>query len=280
MSITYKVQEALIEASTTFRSDQIQAYQNAIEKETNENAAWVLEILLENALIAQNKKVPLCDDTGIPHVLVEIGNEAPIPIHFWDEISNGIEKGLQKLPGRPMAVKGGDIEQIEQSKGLFNDPGKVISPAFSVDKISGNKVKIHILMLGGGPEIRAKTYRVFHRRDNRKVFEEVQTWLKSEASILGCTPCTPAVGIGRTHFEATNLMLKAMAYGNLNQQSKWEEDLTNSINQSNIGPLGMGGAVTALGSFVNIGPQRASGVRILSMRPCCCVEPRRASIEF
>lgn len=280
MNISYKVQEALIEASTTFRSDQIQAYQKAIEKETNKNAVWVLEILLENALIAQKKKVPLCDDTGIPHVLVEIGNEASIPINFWDEISNGIRKGLQKLPGRPMAVKGDDIEQIEQSKGLFNDPGKVISPSFLVDKISDNKVKIHILMLGGGPEIRAHTYRVFHGRDNRKVFEEVKTWLKSEASLLGCTPCTPAVGIGRTHFEATNLMLKAMAYGNLNQQSEWEEDLTNSLNQSNIGPLGVGGSVTALGSFVNVGPQRASGVRILSMRPCCCVEPRRASIEL
>jgi fumarate hydratase subunit alpha len=139
-------------------------------------------------------------------------------------------------------------------------------------------VNIHVLMLGGGPEIRASTYRVFHKRDNRKVFNEVKTWMRSEIIMLGCTPCIPTVGIGRTHFEASSLMLKAMAYGNLNEQSQIEEEITESLNNSKVGALGIGGSVTALGSFVKIGPQRASGVRILSMRPCCCVEPRRSSV--
>jgi fumarate hydratase subunit alpha len=149
-----------------------------------------------------------------------------------------------------------------------------------MDSIPGKQTKIHILMLGGGPEIRASTYRVFHKRDNRKVFEEVVTWFKSEVPMLGCTPCIPAVGIGRTHFEAISLMIKAMAYGNLNKQSDIENYITDSINDAQVGPLGLGGGSTALGSFVKIGPQRASGVRIVSMRPCCCVEPRRALIEI
>ncbi|MGB9937457.1 MAG: fumarate hydratase [Methanobacterium sp.] len=278
MEIVNLIRDAVIEASTTFRKDQFDAYKRALNIETNETASWMLELLIENAKIANKNKFPLCDDTGIPHVLVEIGDEVKIPGNFFEDIKIGIEKGLQKLPARPMAVRGDNIERIEQSKGLYKDPGKLIPPSFIIDKTEEDGVNIHILMLGGGPEIRASTYRVFHKRDNRKVFNEVSTWMRSEVQMLGCTPCIPAVGIGRTHFEASSLMLNAMAHGNLNQQSKIEEEITESINSSKIGTLGMGGSVTALGSFVKIGPQRASGVRILSMRPCCCVEPRRSSV--
>ena len=278
MEIVNLIKDAVIEASTTFRKDQFDAYKRALEMETNENTSWMLELLIENAEIANKNKVPLCDDTGIPHVLMEIGKNISLPANFFEDIRFGIEKGLIELPARPMAVRGNDIERIEQSKGLYNDPGKLVPPSFIIDKTEQNGVNIHVLMLGGGPEIRASTYRVFHKRDNRKVFNEVKTWMRSEVRMLGCTPCIPAVGIGRTHFEASSLMLKAMAHGNLNKQSKIEDEITESLNDSKVGALGIGGSVTALGSFVKIGPQRASGVRILSMRPCCCVEPRRSSV--
>jgi len=272
------VKDAVIEASTTFRDDQIQAYQRAIEKEGNDNARWVLELLLENEQIASSNKVPLCDDTGIPHVLVELGINTQFSPDLFNQINDGVALGLKKLPGRPMAVSGNDIERIEQSKGLFNDPGKVIPPSVLVDTMDGDGLKIHVLMLGGGPEIRSHTYRVFHQRDHGNLFKEALTWMRSEIPKLGCTPCIPALGIGRTHYEASTLMLKAMAYGNLNHQSKIEKKITDSLNHTNVGALGLGGSVTALGAMVKVGPQRASGVRIVCMRPCCCVEPRKSSI--
>jgi len=272
------VKDAVIEASTTFRDDQIQAYQRAVENEENDNARWVLELLLENARLASSNKVPLCDDTGIPHVLVELGFNTQFNPDLFDQIYEGVALGLKKLPGRPMAVCGNDIERIEQSQGLYNDPGKVIPPSVLVDKMDADGLKIHVLMLGGGPEIRSHTYRVFHQRDHENLFKEALTWMRSEIPKLGCTPCIPALGIGRTHFEASSLMLKAMAYGNLNHQSEIEKKITDSLNQTNIGALGLGGSVTALGTMVKIGPQRASGVRIVCMRPCCCVEPRKSSI--
>ena len=280
MDLVNLVKDALIDASTNFREDQVAAYKRAVETETNPNARWVLELLINNAEIASSNKVPLCDDTGIPHVLLEIGNEVSLPPGFFEEINKGIEEGLKELPARPMAVKGNSIERVEQSKGLYSRPEMLPSPSFSVTGINGDDVKIHVLMLGGGPEIRAHTYKVFHKRDHRKVFLEVLTWLRSEIAMLGCTPCIPAIGIGRTHFEASSLMLKAMAYGNLNIQSKLEDCLTGKLNDTNIGSLGIGGSVTALGSFIEVGPQRASGVRIVSMRPCCCVEPRRSTVHL
>ncbi len=274
------IKKAVINASTTFRNDQLDAYRRAIEAETSDNAKWVLELLLENARIASVDKVPLCDDTGIPHILVEVGNNSQLPGGFFQDIKDGIAAGLRELPGRPMAVKGNSIERIEQSKGLYSTPEKLLAPSFTVDSIDRNGVNIHVLMLGGGPEIRANTYKVFHKRDHSKVFEEVLTWLRSEIKMLGCTPCIPSIGIGRTHFEASSLMLNAMAYGNLNIQSELEKALTKSMNSSNTGALGIGGSVTALGSFVKVGPQRASGVRIVCTRPCCCVEPRRSSVHL
>ncbi len=276
--ISNMVKSALIEASTSFRNDQMAAYRHALQKEENERARWVLEIMMENARLAQQHNVPLCDDTGVPHILVEVGPNTALPPNFLEEIKSGVREGLLKLPGRPMAVRGDAIQRIEQSEGLYNDPGKLVPPGFLMDNMDSEGIKIHVLMLGGGPEIRALTKSVFHKRDHRKLFKEVITWMRSEIPKLGCTPVIPTVGIGRTHFEASSLMLKAMAYGNLNKQSKIEEKITESLNNSKIGPLGIGGSVTALGSFVNIGPQRASGVRILCVRPCCCVEPRRSSV--
>lgn len=278
INVVGMVKNTVIEASTSFRDDQLGAYHRALEKEENPNARWVLEIMLENALLAEKNKVPLCDDTGVPHVLVEIGHDTLLPPNFLGQIKEGIRQGLLKLPGRPMAVRGEGIERIEQMKGLDNNPGKLVPPGFLVDTADFEGLKIHVLMLGGGPEIRALTRSVFHKRDHRKLFKEVVTWMRSEIPKLGCTPTVPAVGIGRTHFEASSLMLKAMAHRRLDQQSELEIEITESLNKSGIGSLGLGGTVTALGSLVQIGPQRASGVRIVCMRPCCSVEPRRSSL--
>lgn len=284
MDLINQVKRAVIKASTEFHEDQFNAYQRALEVETNPQASWVLELLVENAELARKNKVPLCDDTGIPHVLVEVGKDAILPANFMGDVREGIKAGLRELPGRPMAVKGDDVDRIEQKKGLYDDPGEVLSAPFLFDEldpeVGSEKTRIHVLMLGGGPEIRASTYRVFHQRDHREILKHVTDWMGQEIPRLGCTPCIPAIGMGRTHFEASSLMLKAMAYGNLAVQSELEEDITKNLNSLDIGALNIGGYVTALGCLINIGPQRASGVRILCMRPCCCVEPRVSSFDI
>jgi fumarate hydratase subunit alpha len=274
------VKGCVVRAGTAFRRDQLRAYQNAIQRENNPNAKWVLEKILENARIAEKTAFPLCDDTGIPHVFVEIGQEVTLSSGWLTAVSNGVTQGLLAMPGRPMAVRGNSVERVEQSKGLFKDPGKVSLAPVIVKPAVGNKLKITVLLLGGGPEIRAKTYRVFHRRSIDVVLEEVAGWVTSEVKNLGCTPCVPAIGIGRTHVEASALMLEAMKLGNLNRQNYWERKVTEMVNSTGVGPLGLGGDTTALGTFIKVGSLRASGVRIVSVRPCCCFEPRRATASL
>jgi len=274
------VKACLVKAGTSFRKDQLSSLRHAIQKESNPKARWVLERILENAHVADKEKLPLCDDTGIPHVFVEIGEEVQLPKGWAQAINKGIALGLQAMPGRPMAIKGNAVERIEQTRGLFQDPQKVLPAPVFMKAVAGNHLKLTVLLLGGGPEIRAKTYRIFHQRNIDVLLNEAAGWIVSEAANLGCTPCVAAIGIGRSHAEASALMLEGMKDGNLCRQSRLEKRVTAIINASRTGPLGLGGHTTALGAFIKVGPQRASGVRIVSVRPCCCMEPRRATVVF
>lgn len=279
-NITEGVARCLVEASTAFRPDQIAKYEEAISEETNANARWAMEKILENARIAAKEKLPLCDDTGIPHVLVEFGRDAAVDCEVDQAVRDGVSLGLRRLPGRPMAVKGGPLERLAQCKGLHSEPDALVPAPIRYRPFGGEGLAVTVMMLGGGPEIRGKTYRVFHKHDSNVVLNEIGQWAKEVASHLGCTPCVPAIGIGRTHYEATVLMLEAMQEGRLDRQSEAEGLVTRIVNERQAGPLGLGGQWTALGSFVKIGPARASGVRIACMRPGCCFDPRRATVAI
>lgn len=281
MDIVDKVSDSIIKASTNLSDDKRNALKSAIENESNENASWALTQILKNYEVAQKTKFPLCDDTGIPHIIIEMGSERQITPDLISQINEGIYRGLNKLPARPMAVKGNSIERIEQSQGLYEDPGLMKPASFLIDNAENpDTLNIHFLLQGGGPEIRAKTYRVYHKRSFEIVINEAIDWLKDSLKLLGCTPSIPSIGIGRSHYEASTLMLKSMVYGNLDDLSDEEKYVTQKLNQTNIGPLGFGGNATVLGTFIKIGNQRASGVRIVSVRPSCFVEPRKATLRL
>lgn len=290
MDTVNEISKSIIEASTRLSQDKFKALKRAIDVETNKNASWCLSQILENYQVAEKTKFPLCDDTGIPHVIIEVGSEREITGELLSQIHEGIELGLNNLPARPMAVKGSEIERVEQSEGLFEKPGMLKPASILIDSIgddstykrniSPDTLNIHFLLEGGGPEIRAKTFRVYHKRSFLNVIDAAVNWLGDSLKMLGCTPSIPSIGIGRTHFEATSLLLKSIAYGNLDSQSEIENYVTSKLNESGIGPMGFGGKTTVLGSYVNIGPQRASGVRIVSVRPSCFVEPRVACLKL
>ncbi len=276
--IQSSVSACLIKAGTSFRADQFEAYRKVISREKNENAKWALERILENAEIAEKNTSPLCDDTGIPHVIIEVGEEALLPGGWIGAVKRGIARGLRTMPGRPMAIKGNDVERIEQSLGLYEDPAEVLPAPLFIKEIPGKNLKVTVLLLGGGPEIRSTTLRVFHKRSIDVVLGEACAWMTNAVKILGCTPCTIAIGVGRSHVEASGMMLEAMKDGDLNVQSPLESRVTDLLNSTQVGALGLGGGTTVLGTFMKVGPLRASGVRIVSARPCCCLEPRKATV--
>ena len=272
------VRDTLVEAGSTFRHDKIDAYQRAIASETNEKAKWVLETILENAEAAQRDRSPLCDDSGIPHLVLEIGEDTAITGKTLDAIKEGVTEGLRMLPGRPMGIMGSDCQRIDQSGGLNPDSAGVEPAPILIRRCKENVLRLHILMFGGGPAIRAKTYRVFHKHNTQVVLDEIVNWSKEAVSQLGCSPCTLAVGIGRSHFEAASMMLQAQVDGCYDVQSEMEQEITRRVNEADIGPLGLHGNTSVIATFMKVGPQRASGVRIVCVRPCCCFEPRIATV--
>ncbi|MCR5651498.1 MAG: fumarate hydratase [Lachnospiraceae bacterium] len=274
------VRDTLVKAASTFSEDKKNAYREAVSREENDRAKWVLERILENAEIAEKNLSPLCDDTGIPHVLLEVGPDVPVTGKMLDDIKEGIAQGLDALPGRPMAIMGDDAERIDQSGGLSPESRAVEPAPFVITGCRENVMRLHIMMFGGGPAIRAKTYRVFHKHSVSVVIDEIVSWAVEAVGQLGCSPCTLAIGVGRSHFEASALMLQAQVEGRYDRQSDMEKEITRRVNEADIGPLGLHGNTSVLASFMKVGPQRASGVRIVCLRPCCCFEPRIATLEL
>lgn len=278
--IVKAVGDTLVKAGSTFSEDKKAAYRKAIEKETNERAKWVLETILENAEAAEEHLSPLCDDTGIPHLLLDVGSDMAVPAGLLEAISEGVVLGLRTLPGRPMGIMGDDMHRIDQSGGLSEDSGFVAPAPVQIRSVEENVLRLSILMQGGGPAIRGRTYRVFHKHSVETVTEEIVKWASEAVSLLGCSPCTLCIGIGRSQFEASALMTQAQVDGRYDHQSAFEQEITDRVNKSNVGALGLGGDVSVIGTFAKIGPQRASGVRVVCLRPCCCFEPRLASVDL
>ncbi|MCD7955167.1 MAG: fumarate hydratase [Lachnospiraceae bacterium] len=278
--VVEKVCDAVIRASTVFPHDKKNAYKRAIERESNAQARWVLETLLENAEAAQRNHSPMCDDTGIPHILVEAGPNAVVTGTVLESIKEGVCQGLRKLPGRPMAARGDDAQRIAQSEGMYEDPGMLDAAPVLIRSTEEEVLRIYVLMFGGGPAIRAHTSRVFHKHQVETVLDQIVEWGRESVAQLGCSPCTLGVGVGRSHYEAAALMLQALVDGAYDRQSEMEQEITRRVNESHVGALGLGGDTTVLATFMKVGPQRASGVRIVCMRPCCCFEPRIASVEL
>lgn len=275
-----KVAQCLVEAGSTFREDQKKAYRDAIAKEDCISSCWVMQQVLENALVAEKNRGPLCDDTGIPHIFLEVGPNQQVTGSLIEQIHEGIRKGLRLLPGRPMAIMGDDNQRIDQSGGLDPDSGALAPSPIIIKPINEDIIRLTIMMLGGGPAIRGITHRVFHKHSVQTVIDEIVERAIPAVSQLGCSPCTLAIGIGRSQFEATSMMMEAIAKGDYGIQSEFERAITERVNSSNVGALGLGGRTSVLATFAKVGPQRASGVRVVALRPCCCFEPRRASIKL
>ncbi|MBO4909057.1 MAG: fumarate hydratase [Lachnospiraceae bacterium] len=274
------VKHCLIKASSDYRRDKCELFKEIINDENNEIAHNVLCMIDKNYEIAADSQAPLCDDTGIPHLILEIGTGTEISADTIDAIYEGVKQGLDTLPGRPMAVLGTDSQRIDQSKGLSDISCDVEPAPILMVRSNENKIRLHVLMLGGGPAIRGITYRVFHKHSLDTVVNQIVEWARDATEKLGCTPSTLAVGIGRSQYEASSMMLMAMVEGRYDKQSDLEKRITKEVNESGAGPLGVGGKHTVLATFLKVGPQRASGVRIVCLRPCCCFEPRVYSVDL
>jgi len=255
--IVNTVESLCIASAYELPSDVLVALEQAAQKESNPAAAKILNQLIENARIAKEEKIPLCQDTGLAVVFVEQGADIVIKLPagqrqatLFDAINAGIATGYEKGYLRKSIV----ADPLKERKNTGSNTPAVIHHSIA----PGDKLKITVITKGGGCENKSQ-FKMFNPTADR---EEIIEWIVDVVKRAGADACPPfivGVGIGG-NFELSSLLSKKALLRNLRQRNgdefyaALEADLLSRINALGLGPQGLGGDTTALACLVETAP--------------------------
>lgn len=252
------VKELCIESNYYLSSDIKSALCEAKENETWLLAENVLEQLVLNFNIAQNEDMPICQDTGMACVFVEIGQEVHIVGGLLeDAINEGVRRGYNEGFLRKSVVK----DPIDRINTKDNTPAIIY-----YDIVKGDKLKITVAPKGFGSENMSRI-KMLKPSDG---LQGVKDFVIETVKLAGPNPCPPiviGVGIGGTFDKVAYLAKKALIRPlnkkNSNQfYSDLENELLDTINKLGIGPQGFGGKTTALGLNIETYPTHIAGLPV------------------
>ncbi len=260
------VKEMCIEANLFLTKDMEEALKQAQKSEEAPLGRSVLDQLCHNLQIAGEDSIPICQDTGMAVVFLEVGQE----VHFEggvleDAVNEGIRRGYTEGCLRKSVVSDPLIRENTKD----NTPGVI---HYSI--VPGDRVKITVAPKGFGSENMSRIFMLKPADGEEGVKNAVLTAVK-EAGPNACPPMVVGVGIGGT-FEKCALLAKQALTRPLDQRSEipWvramEEELLERINRSGIGPGGLGGTTTALGVNINTYPTHIAGLPV-AVNICCHV---------
>ena len=252
------VRDLCIESNYYLSSDVKEALCKAKEDETWPLAENVLDQLILNSNIAQKEDMPICQDTGMACVFVEIGQEVHIVGGLLqDAINEGVRRGYDEGFLRKSVVK----DPIDRVNTKDNTPAIIY-----YDIVSGDKIKITVAPKGFGSENMSRI-KMLKPSDG---LQGVKDFIIETVKLAGPNPCPPivvGVGIGGTFDKAAYLAKKALIRP-LNKRndekfySDLEEELLETINKLGIGPQGFGGKTTALGLNIETYPTHIAGLPV------------------
>jgi len=264
--ITNNIKEMCIEANHFLTDDMKDAIKNALLKEESQVGKKVLEQLQKNMEIASKDMIPICQDTGMTVVFMEIGQE----VHFIDgNLEDAINEGVRQ------GYIEGYLRKSVVSDPLIRENTKDNTPAvihYSI--VPGENVKITIAPKGFGSENMSRVFMLKPADGIEGVKKSILSAVK-EAGPNACPPMVIGVGIGGT-FEKCALMAKKALTRNVNEHSsisyikEMEIELLNEINKSGIGPAGLGGRNTALAINIETYATHIAGLPV-AVNICCHV---------
>ena len=264
--ITASIKEMCIEANHFLTPDMKQALMEAGQEEKSELGKIILSQLEQNLEIAGQDMIPICQDTGMAVIFLEIGQD----VHFEggnleEAVHEGVRQGYTEGFLRKSVVK----------DPLIRENTKDNTPAVIHYKIvAGDKVQITVAPKGFGSENMSRVFMLKPADGIEGVKDAVLTAVK-EAGPNACPPMVVGVGIGGT-FEKCALMAKEALTRDVSVRSHipyvraMEEELLNKINKSGIGPGGLGGTTTALAVNINTYPTHIAGLPV-AINICCHV---------
>jgi len=248
--ITKAVRKLFIEANTVLGEDVIEALHQAQSREESETGRQVLQKIIENADIARCKKMPICQDTGLAVVFVELGQDVHItggPLHA------AIEEGVRQAYNEGYLRKS-VCDPLSRKNTTDNLPAII-----HVDIVSGDRLKIIAMPKGGGSENVSAAKMLIPAAG----IDGIKKFVMDTMEAAGANPCPPVivgVGIGGTLEQSCVMAKKALLrpVGEANRiderVEQMERELYQSINNLGIGPAGLGGRVTALAVHVEMMP--------------------------
>ncbi len=237
------VVELFKKAHTELPDDVVEALKKAYEREENEVAKSNLEAILKNIEASKSLKVPMCQDTGLPIVFVEIGREISLDFDLKRAIIEGVRIATREVPLRPNAVHPITRENPGDNVGIN-------MPMINIDIVEGDEMKITVMPKGAGSE-NCSAFKMMLPTEVDKIKRFIVETVK-EAGGKPCPPIIVGVGIGSTFDGAAKLAKKALLR-NVLEMNDYEREILDAINSLGIGPMGLGGKTTALAVLVEIG---------------------------
>jgi fumarate hydratase subunit alpha len=264
--VTQNIKEMCIEANHFLASDMDGALKRATQTEKSPLGQQILNQLQDNLKIAGEDMIPICQDTGMAVIFMEIGQD----VHFEggsleDAINEGVRGGYTEGYLRKSVVK----------DPLIRENTKDNTPAIiHYEIVPGENVRITVAPKGFGSENMSRVFMLKPSDGIEGVKNAVLTAVK-DAGPNACPPMVVGVGIGGT-FEKCALMAKKALTRPVNEHSpipyvkEMEEELLDKINHTGIGPGGLGGTTTALAVNINTYPTHIAGLPV-AVNICCHV---------
>ncbi|MEF9916642.1 MAG: fumarate hydratase [Lachnospiraceae bacterium] len=264
--ITKNIKEMCIEANYFLSEDMNIALKKACKTEESNLGIQILSQLQENLVIAAKERIPICQDTGMAVVFVEVGQDVHIEGGILEEaVNEGVRQGYSE----------GFLRKSVVNDPIVRENTKDNTPAVIHYKIvEGNKIKIKVAPKGFGSENMSRIF-MLKPADGIEGVKQVILKAVEEAGPNACPPIVVGVGIGGT-FEKCALMAKEAltreigSYSDVKYVKELEQELLGRINGLGIGPGGLGGTTTALAVHINTYPTHIAGLPV-AVNICCHV---------
>ncbi|MBP2636341.1 MAG: ttdA [Firmicutes bacterium] len=273
--ITAAVAKLAVDANYYLSNDMRSALETAREQEESPLGKTILGQLVENACIARDEEVPICQDTGMAVVFIEVGQDVHITGgNLEDAVNDGVAKGYTEGYLRKSVVG----EPLFNRKNTGNNTPAVLHTSI----VPGDKIKITLAPKGFGSE-NMSALKMFKPSDG---LPAIKKFLVETVFNAGSNPCPPIVigmGIGGTMEKAAYLAKKALLRS-VDQQSsqaeyaKLEQELLSLVNETGVGPQGLGGRITALAVNIEYYPTHIAGLPVAININCHAT--RHAEVEL
>lgn len=264
--ITDNIKEMCIEANHFLTDDMKNVFENAVKNEESALGKQVLGQLEENLKIAGEDMIPICQDTGMAVVFINVGQDVHLTGgNITDAINEGVRRGYVDGYLRKSVVK----DPIYRENTKDNTPAVI---HFNI--VPGDKIDIIVAPKGFGSENMSRVFMLKPADGIEGVKEAILTAVK-DAGPNACPPMVVGVGIGGTFEKCAYLAKKALTR-DLNEESPveyvrdLEKEMLEKINKLGIGPGGLGGTQTALAINIETYPTHIAGLPV-AVNICCHV---------